>query len=426
MTRALRCFVLLVVLFLLAQLPASAQENWVPQNSGTDRTLYRVQFLNADLGYVVGDSGMVEKTTDGGDLWTPVPVETAYPVRDLCFSNDSLGWVVTGDPNASAGSGSVWHTANGGTTWTQQPLGTTQARFGVSFVSDTRGWACGSNNGPWDIRSTTNGGTTWTSQSGSGFGWTYDIQCISPTIGWTVGVVYFPSASGFVLKTTNGGAVWSQQNTGPVPFLYGIQFVDSLHGYAVGDAGTVLGTVNGGTNWSTLNTGTTANLNDLSFLSGALGWVCGTGGKLLKTTDAGLTWDSLQTGTSQALKGVFFVDSATGWVVGDTGTILKGSPTTSVLPQPKGGQPESFLLSQNYPNPFNSATEIRFVLGHAARVSLKIYDLSGREVARLADAMFEAGAHNVAFGASGLPSGVYLYRLQTGSETQTRKMVLLK
>ena len=84
------------------------------------------------------------------------------------------------------------------------------------------------------------------------------------------------------------------------------------------------------------------------------------------------------------------------------------------------------MLHHNYPNPFNASTEIRFDVGTAEKVSLKIYDLSGREVAHLAEAAFGAGAHSISFNASGLPSGVYLYRLRTGSETQTRKMVLLR
>jgi hypothetical protein len=88
--------------------------------------------------------------------------------------------------------------------------------------------------------------------------------------------------------------------------------------------------------------------------------------------------------------------------------------------------PEAYFLSANYPNPFNPSTEIRFALPEAARVDLVVYDVLGREVARLVDGTQEAGHHRAPFDASALPSGVYLYRLTAGDFVETRRMVLMK
>ncbi len=85
-----------------------------------------------------------------------------------------------------------------------------------------------------------------------------------------------------------------------------------------------------------------------------------------------------------------------------------------------------FALVQNYPNPFNPATQIGYSVGQRANVSLVVYDLLGREVATLVNEVKEPGSYKVNFSASNLPSGVYTYRIQSGSFVQTKKMMLMK
>ncbi len=102
----------------------------------------------------------------------------------------------------------------------------------------------------------------------------------------------------------------------------------------------------------------------------------------------------------------------------DTGN-LTDVATTQELPQ-------NFQLQQNYPNPFNPSTSITFALPHAANITLKVFDVLGREVATLVNGYMTAGAHEVRFDASHLSSGVYLYTLTSGDFTQTKKMSLVK
>jgi hypothetical protein len=85
-----------------------------------------------------------------------------------------------------------------------------------------------------------------------------------------------------------------------------------------------------------------------------------------------------------------------------------------------------FALDQNFPNPFNPATEISYQLSAFSRVTLKVYDLLGREVASLVNDKKVPGKYSAIWNASGMPSGVYFYRLQTGTYTETKKMLLLK
>jgi hypothetical protein len=88
--------------------------------------------------------------------------------------------------------------------------------------------------------------------------------------------------------------------------------------------------------------------------------------------------------------------------------------------------PSSLRLAQNYPNPFNPMTNLSFDLFRADRVSLKIYNVLGQEVATLVDGRLNAGSYKVSFDATDLASGVYIYQLSTSATSESRKMVLLK
>ena len=88
--------------------------------------------------------------------------------------------------------------------------------------------------------------------------------------------------------------------------------------------------------------------------------------------------------------------------------------------------PLTFNLEQNYPNPFNPSTTIKYSIPKQSYVTLKLYDILGREVATLVNAEKPAGNYLVEFNAANLPSGVYFYRIQAGSFNQVRKMLLLK
>lgn len=90
------------------------------------------------------------------------------------------------------------------------------------------------------------------------------------------------------------------------------------------------------------------------------------------------------------------------------------------------GIPDKFMLAQNYPNPFNPATAINFNLPLESFVSLKIFDMGGREVMNLIKEKRAAGYYSVNVNASALPSGVYFYRLSAGEFNSTKKMILLK
>lgn len=91
-----------------------------------------------------------------------------------------------------------------------------------------------------------------------------------------------------------------------------------------------------------------------------------------------------------------------------------------------GRVPDSFVLFQNYPNPFNPSTTIRFNLPRAEFVKLRVFDVTGREIAVLLNQQMGLGAYKIEWNASRFSRGVYFYKLETPNFTDTKKMVLLK
>lgn len=119
--------------------------------------------------------------------------------------------------------------------------------------------------------------------------------------------------------------------------------------------------------------------------------------------------------TTQPTSGTIAVSSAS-W--------NSGVPTA--VESPESGIPAAFALEQNYPNPFNPATVVRYQLPVASQVKLVVFDLLGREVAVLVQGEQPAGVHTAAFDAAGLPSGVYVAKLQAGTFVDSKKMVLMR
>lgn len=112
-----------------------------------------------------------------------------------------------------------------------------------------------------------------------------------------------------------------------------------------------------------------------------------------------------------------------GW---GTGVGLVSTTTITNLSNNNEITPTKFELSQNYPNPFNPTTVINFAIPTNAKVTLKIYDVLGKEVATLVNSDLNAGAYNYDFNASSLTAGIYFYKLTAGNFTETKKMMLVK
>jgi endo-1,4-beta-xylanase len=103
---------------------------------------------------------------------------------------------------------------------------------------------------------------------------------------------------------------------------------------------------------------------------------------------------------------------------------VKDNPTGVEIPT--SGAPSAYQLGQNFPNPFNPSTTIRYSITHTSNVTLKVFDMLGREVQSLVNTQQAPGQYSVTLNAQNLGSGVYFYRLNAGTYTETKKLMLMK
>lgn len=132
------------------------------------------------------------------------------------------------------------------------------------------------------------------------------------------------------------------------------------------------------------------------------------GGGTVVLTQAGIHYYVCVPHASIGMKGTITVNSAN-----DVKTI-------------RGTIPDNFILMQNYPNPFNPTTTISFDIPLRSFVSLKVFDMLGREVSTIISGELGAGTYTWQWDAANMPSGIYFYRLQAGTYGQTKKFILLK
>jgi hypothetical protein len=114
------------------------------------------------------------------------------------------------------------------------------------------------------------------------------------------------------------------------------------------------------------------------------------------------------------------------WVALANGTVVALPENVTSIEDFGNTIPTEFALSQNYPNPFNPSTTIRFALPSAQQVKLTIFNVLGQQVATLVNDELSAGEYTYRFNANNLVSGMYFYRIEAGSFTEIRRMMLLK
>ncbi|HET6463428.1 MAG TPA: YCF48-related protein, partial [Candidatus Krumholzibacteria bacterium] len=198
------------------------------QTSPGSLALNSVFFADADHGWIVGDSGKILHTTNGGANWT-TSTPTSASLYGVFASDTQLAWAV--------GKGVVLRTTNGGANWTSASP-TPQTLRGVFFLDNLLGYAVGTNGA---VLKSTNGGSTWTTTTETPSD-LYSVFFINGTTGWAVG------ETGVILSTNNGGTSWDTQRAGSV-ILRSVFFVDAQNGWAVGQSGTVVETSDGGVEW---------------------------------------------------------------------------------------------------------------------------------------------------------------------------------
>ncbi|HEY5124236.1 MAG TPA: YCF48-related protein [Ignavibacteria bacterium] len=426
--------------------------------------LSSIYFLNNNTGFSVGNCGLINKTTNGGDNWITNRYGLIDPTRGyfykMSFINPMTGWTVSNIPY-------VIKTTNGGLNWFQLPqmIGSYNTVF---FVDNNTGWIGGSN----PLRKTTDGGYNWTTQSttnsintiffinsqtgytgghgtnilkttNSGLNWINLLSApassdylssyfINQDIGWLVGWKDTIGNRSFIIKTTNGGSSFDIQQNNFNSILRDVKFININTGIAVGDSGLIIKTTNSGLNWIQKSLNTRTKLLGIYFATQDTIYACGDSGIIVKSINLGESWTMQYTDFSFPLYSIYFSNGKKGVISGKYCLILTTTTGGSTFVNKFSENiPIRYSLHQNYPNPFNPTTKIRFEFplskgGLKGVVSLKVYDILGKEIQTLVNEQLQPGTYEVTFDCSNLPSGVYFYQLKAGEYTETKKMLMIK
>ena len=420
-----------IIIFLVVPSLAFGQIHWVKLNTPTPYSLNRLCFIDSVRGWVAGDSGTVLRTTNGGQSWEVQDTGMRSNIIDFFMLDQSYGWGVA----LQYAMGTILiRTTNGGVTWSRD-IYPGEYFYAITFVDSANG-VMGGNQGK--LKTTTDGGSTWSpavvdSSNASGFP-VLRLAFFSHNYGYALGGRI--DLAGIIWRTTNGGRRWTVANPDSVGEpLHGIHFFDSLNIIAVGgdfDRGSgMVRSKDGGQSWLYTFLGIWGEARAISFRTPSEGIVpLGFPGTYMVTEDTGVTWHDFFTPDSSAVFDVTFTDSLHGYMVGINGTFLKYDPTIDRVSPEMTDIPTTTTLFQNFPNPFNPNTRISYRLTFASFVSLKVFDVLGREVVTLFRGHAPAGVHEVEFNGDVYPSGVYYYELSTTSArdraTQVRKMLLVK
>lgn len=366
------------------------------QNTGLFKRLEGIDAVDDNTIYSVGWFQTIIKSTNGGSNWMVIrdgPTGVGSTFFKCFFINVNTGWLLRS-------SGYILRTINGGISFDSVFVNNGFLRD-VFFKDANTGVICG--DASFIVRST-DGGVSWVQiplpllTSAPNL---YRISFAGNT-GWTIGEGGESGLGRMVFRTTDFGITWDSIARVPYPsgqLNYSVCFTNMLTGFAGGTSGIIFKSTNGGLNWLQQYSPNIGFRNDFWFSNDSTGWCTGGGGQIFRTVNGG--------------------------------TYVNISINQNVIPT-------RHTISNIYPNPFNPVTNIKYEIPKDVNVSIKIYDILGREVFSFNEYK-KAGSYEVQFDGSNFASGMYFCKLVVGELrnksgntnngeifTDTKKMVLLK
>lgn len=407
----MRRFASVLVASAVLAAPALAAPGWIPQTSPTTVTLRAVDQVDLARAWAVGDQGTIVATTDGGEQWTLQSTEVEVGLRGVSFSYDGVGLAV-------GESGTILRTTDDGATWVTIRTDWLDVLNDVSFIDVDIALAVGQNPilQPF-VGKSTDAGLTWQFSSfyiDGNEGALTDVTYRNPDILWASAALW--DGTGAVVRTDDGGASWHTEVI-TANVLNSVETIFPGVITAVGEAGAGV-RMQGA--WTPFTIAPGVSFRGVEQIGASRNIVVGSGGRIYATTDFGATWPPQSSGTLQTLEAVDFYFQDTGTIVGAGGTILRtttgGWPTTTGIAETMFElRPERLWVS---PNPFDETTRLRFRLTAAETVILRVFDLSGREIARRSLGDLSAGEQTIEWtpsreSAIALRAGAYPIRVET-------------
>jgi photosystem II stability/assembly factor-like uncharacterized protein len=339
-------------------------------------SIYHIQFTDENTGWLLSDTGLF-KTNNTGTNWIYKPFPTHSP-DNMYFINNNIGWLVVDTEYQSYNYSSVFKTTDGGNNF--KFLGFVNAlSTDIKFYDSLYGYiSCQNILGGPNLFRTTNGGNNW---QGIELGTISSICIINRN------KAFVGQSSGYIYKTTDGGDTWT------ISYNYDnswscIKFVNENTGFATNYKKNICYTTNGGDNWNYSNIGFYSGLGEIYFTPQNIGFIVGGYAKIFRTDNLG-------------------------------GIIGINNHNEVTL--------QNYKLYQNFPNPFNPETTIKYSLPKNAFVTIKVYNILGKEITTLLNENKPIGDYSTVFNGSKFSSGVYFYSLIIdGKLNQVKKMIMIK
>ena len=428
-------------------------DSWAAVNSGLGDTNIRAIAINGGTVAAATNGGVFISSNNGTD-WNGINIGLANP-SVLAFGSNYTTLV------AGTERGGLLHSTDNGSSWAVSSAGIGSSTSLTSFASigstlfGTTGWA-------GQVIRSTDAGASWKAV------FTYEIYHVSSLavidtnlfVGTDLGV-YLSTDSGTSWKPTssppeqvfgdvvsmavegtnlfagtsdNGiffstdlGASWTAVNSGLTNMTVHSLSVDGTNIFAGTNGGVFLST-NDGSNWIAMNSGIT-DTAVTSFAWSGNNLFAGTEhAGIFISSNNGTSWSAVNDGLGNAYVNALTI-SGPNLIAGTNGIGVWHRPLAEMIASSgisSSKTPTTFTLEQNYPNPFQASTQINFNLAEPAMVTLEVFDMLGRKVQTLENAMMEVGRHTTQFDGTNLAGGIYPAILTSNNVQYQLKMVLNK
>lgn len=451
---------LLLLTFGVFYSQSSFSQVWTYQD--TDLGGYNVPIVAVDENTIwSGNSeGFYIRSIDGGKTWPGDTIRGALGLDVISIAAIDRMTAYYLAVAIQGGDSRIYKTTDGGATWAEQYRFIIPGTYlnAIAFWDEQHGIAIGDPiSGAFFMVRTTNGGLSWQAVpathipapcpgewAGIYGGGGPIISTIGDKHAWFGGAYGQASSDSIrVFRTNDQGLTWSVSSTpismtGDFHGISSVVFADTLNGYVGGGnfgiqpQGSIMAkTTDGGKTWSAVPSFPSSEkfVYSLAYIPHSFPHL------LIANVDGGGSFVSKNSGDSWAkisdelLYGLTFVNPITGWSGSDNGMIATFNGnllTISSLDAFASGPSREIQLLQNYPNPFSQTTTIQFEVKRRSQIRVKVFDLTGKEIALLKEGMLGKGIHEVVWDAADMPNGAYFYRLEAGEASQARLLTILR
>jgi hypothetical protein len=406
-------YIAIILMFIPIIINAQWQETNLTDNAGKITGFAKVgSILFASFTALTSDqTGGVYTSNDEGNTWQIINIGiTNKSITSIAVIGSTLFISTDGD-------GILTSTDNGGS-WVSVNSGLKSLKVYKIMASGTNLYS-GTDDG---LYVSANNGLTWTNLTVS-----VSNQNITAFIATSSTIVFTNRGYPNYYYSTDGGSTWSDAITG-LPMGTSNCYAQSGNEILTGTLNGIYSSSDNGASWKSLG------------VTGSIYSIADVGGNLFSGTDVlkGISY-SADDGKTWTVNndGIDLLDLTINAIFFNGNDVLIGSTNSSIFKrsiyelgltdvEDFNSVPVNFNLYQNYPNPFNPTTVIKYSIPSNGKVTLKIYDVSGNEISTLVDAFQNSGEHIVNLNADNLSSGVYYSLLQYGTQSISKKLLLLK